>query len=51
MCVCVGKFGQERDRTAAVRQKEQAKPPHSEQTPGGDEETGSRKGETITHIH
>lgn len=50
MCVCVflccvGKLRQECDRTAAVRQKEQAQPPHSEQTPRGDEETGSREGE------
>lgn len=39
-----GEVGQERDRAAAVRQKEQAKPSHPEQTAGRNEETRHTKG-------
>lgn len=42
-----GEFRQERDRAAAVRQKEQAKPSHLEQTAGGNDETGSSEGESL----
>lgn len=39
-----GEVGQERDRAAAVCQKEQAKPSHPEQTAGRNEETRHTKG-------
>lgn len=44
--IFAGELRQERDRAAAVRQKEQAKPSYPEQTAGRNEETRHTKGET-----